>query len=667
MNPAAARFRTAPPAVLLLALAVFAAPAAAQEPPPAATEARTDLEACIAAAEATDSDTAIAAADRAEAGFVAWAEAAPEDPAPRIGRARVLAQCRIPFAPFMEQGVLVGRSNALLEEALELDPTHWEARYALALNHYFTPEFLGRTKDSIEHFEILLEQQGDRTDFPEMAAPYAWLGDLYQRVGRPEDALEVWRRGAALFPGDPRLTERLAGAPAPDDTTSREGAAEAAPIAGGAPTAPAAAAPTPIAGVPADELADGDTVNVEAIVVNVDGGYAMDDARPAATLKRIDVYMAPGGTADILQVFQMLPGATRASEGSDLYVRGGDPAESPVLIDGARLTYAGVFETLHGGVFGVLDPSVLEKAYFSSGGFSARYGDALSGVVELETDGRPGVATWRAGWNFAGAGATLRRPLAPGLGAWATVRATEISLLLALHGGADEYEDVPRSIEGAAGIEWAPRKGLEVKAMGLAMADHAAQVVEAIGWEGPFESSGRTALALVSARALSDDATRSLRATASWTGRRSEFEFGVLDRDRRDATLALRIEGELAPSAARAVRAGLEARRLSARETGTLPTTERLDPGAPSEAAGGIDDATAHVGGWIEGELRPVPALALVAGARADRLPGESVVTFDPRLAVAYATGDWTLRATASWTGRRSEFEFGVLDRDRRD
>lgn len=384
--------------ILMAALALPGA-ATAQDPSPAA-EAQVALQACIEAAETEDRDAALAGADEAEAMFSALADAHPDDPDPLVGQARVLTQCRIRFAPFMEQGVIVGKSNGLLERALEMDPTHWGARYALALNHYYTPEFLGRTKDSIEHFEILIEQQGDRTDVPEMAGPFAYLGDLYRRVGRDEDAIATWRKGAALFPDDPRLKERLAGVETNEEATPEEGTrtpdahpVEARTVNGDGPAAPDESAEA--------ALADGDTVHVRPIEVRVEGGYTMDDLRPTATLNRIDVYTAPGGTADILQVFQMLPGATRASEGSDLYVRGGDPDESPVLVEGAPLVYPGVFETLHGGVFGILDPSVLARAYFSSGGFSARYGDALSGVVELETDGRPWTPGGRAGTSLA--------------------------------------------------------------------------------------------------------------------------------------------------------------------------------------------------------------------------------------------------------------------------
>ncbi len=641
----------------LAALALWVPAAFAQEGPPEAAAGKEALAACVAAAEAGTADAATQAADRAEAAFTAWAQAEPANPEPLNGRAQVISRCRIPFAPFMEQGVLVGRSNQLAEKALALDPTHWSARYLLALNHYYTPEFLGRTPDAIENFEILIEQQGDRTDFPEMAGPFAYLGDLYERVGRHEDAVAIWNRGAALFPDDARLRERLAtaGAAAGPTSDATGAARDGAGAAQAAPTAGAQAAEDR-----AVAIADGDTVAAAPIVVTVEGGWSMDDTRPQASLRKIDVYTAPGGTADILQVFQMLPGVTRASEGSDLYVRGGDPAESPVLLEGARLAYAGVFETLHGGVFGILDPSVLKKAYFSSGGFSARYGDALSGVVELETDGRPGVASWRAGWNFAGAGATLRRPLGPRAGAWGSVRATDISLLLALHGDKDEYESVPRSVEGVAGTEWSPRPGLELKAIGLALADHSAREVDAIGWTGSFESAGRTMVGLASARVLSEDATRALHASAFWTRRSSDLSFGVLDRERADRALGLRAEGEWAPSESRAVRLGVEGRRLSATEAGHVPTTERMDPAAPSEPLDGVDRDTWHAGAWIESEVHPLAPLALVAGARADRLPGESGVTVDPRAAVAYRAGEWTLRAGtgAFQQGRwRSRFE----------
>ena len=601
-------------AALVLAAAPAAAQAGAATTPaegPAALEA---IARCSAAAEAGDQPSATAAADTAWSGLEAWREAEPENPEPLVGQARVLLQCRIAFAPFMEQGALSARASELLLSALEIDPTHWEGRYLLGINYFHNPEFMGLTDDAITQFETLLAQQGERTDFPDMAGPFVYLGDLYARVGRQADARATWERGAALFPDDVTLAERLGG---PSGAAAPEGDSSAAPAV---------------------------DYDMEPLVARVEGGYAMDDAHPQASLSRLDIYTAPGGTADILQVFQMMPGVTRASEGSDLYVRGGDPAEAPILVEGARLLYAGVFESLHGGVFGILDPSVLQRAYFSSGGFSARYGDALSGVVDLETDGAPTIAHARMGVNFVGGGATYRSRIGRHAGYWATARVTDTSLLDALHGESDEYPVTPRSLEAAAAVTLTPRSGVELKALALAEGDRSAREIDAIGWRGPFESRGRTALALVSGRYVSASGGTGLRATASWTRRASDFAFGVLDRDRTDHRAGIRLEADLGVGPGGELRFGFETARLTAFEEGRVPTTEQVAPGAPSEAVDASRDATAHTGGFVEAVMRPIPALALVAGIRADRLPGEDEVTLDPRFGVALVTGDWTWR-----------------------
>ena len=46
----------------------------------------------------------------------------------------------------------------------------------------------------------------------------------------------------------------------------------------------------------------------------------------------------------------------------------------------------------------------------------------------------------------------------------------------------------------------------------------------------------------------------------------------------------------------------------------------------------------------MEAERALSPRCAVIAGVRADRLPGEDAWSADPRLALAYRAGDWTLR-----------------------
>ena len=45
-----------------------------------------------------------------------------------------------------------------------------------------------------------------------------------------------------------------------------------------------------------------------------------------------------------------------------------------------------------------------------------------------------------------------------------------------------------------------------------------------------------------------------------------------------------------------------------------------------------------------EGDYTATERLTITAGLRADRLPGEAVLTGDPRVGLVYRTGVWTAR-----------------------
>lgn len=629
--------RTSPRAAPLLLLAVVLgapAPAHAQSagpaPSPLLAEADSLLQVCAAAAQRRDEKAAKAAAARAAALYRRELGAHPADPAPRVGAARVISQCRMRFANFMVAGRLIGESNRLLAEALQLDALHWVARYTLALNHYHTPEFLGRTDDAIRHFEILLQQQGERPSFPQAAGTYLYLGNLYLRAGRRAEAVALWERGAALFPEHVGLRERMQEESA--RAGSRAGTPHGSADGGGEPPTPGLAGPAVGPAVPRAAL--------ERLTVRA-RRMAAQETLPGALLGRLDVLTAPGGTGDLLQTLRMQGIVTQAGDGSDLYVRGGDPAEAPVWIDGGRMFYPGTFESLHGGLFGALDPAVLREAYFSGGGFSARYGNALSGVLDVQTDGRPGAPGARVGASLAGANASLRLPLGPRAGAWATARLTDATLLVHMQGVGDEFTQSPRALQTVLGASAQPRLGLELKATALLEGDASTRHVASYGYDGPFASRGRTQHAVLSARAAHGDAA-SARAVLAFSERRTGFRFGVLDRERSDRGVSLALRGDL-PLPVGALRAGAEATWLAAHEEGTMPETNVLTPGSPTFV---VDErsGTRHLGGFVEAEFELAPALSLVSGLRTDRLPGEATTTFDPRLALAYRAAGWTLR-----------------------
>lgn len=598
-------------AVLLAMTAGAAGPLTAQD------EGQEALAACIAAAQAGNEAEAGPAARRASAAFRARIQEAPGDVGARVALAQVGSRCEIPFAPMMDKLALLDEANGLLTEALGLDSLHWEARFALAMNHFHTPPFLRRGPDAERELLTLLRLQGDDARAPHLAGPHLYLGDLYRRDNRMEEARAAWERGARLFPADGRFRERLAGG---------------APGGGGGGVAAARVQPNG---------SGGRAIALPAVVV--DGGSRLDDARNPVAVRRMDVFMTPGGTADLMHSLQTLPGTTRAGEGTDLYVRGGDPAESPVWVDGARLFYAGRFESLHGGVFGVLDPATVRTAYFAAGGFSARYGDALSGVLDVETLARPSVRTTRVNLSTASAQVGVQGPTGTTTGIWASARATDTRLMLAMHDRTADFAQAPRSLEALLGAAWEPRPGVAVRLTAMADGDEVARQTDAYGHQGPFRAHGGSRLVSLSARAVRPDGRASVRGSVSGSSRAAGFEFGVLDREQRERGLATRLDGDLLAGATR-LRTGVEARWMESRLEGRVPTTGQLAPGAPSRELDEADDDGRHLGGYVEAERPLGSSLALVGGVRADRLPGEESWSVDPRAALAVRAVAWTLR-----------------------
>ncbi|MFO0606854.1 MAG: TonB-dependent receptor [Polyangiales bacterium] len=100
----------------------------------------------------------------------------------------------------------------------------------------------------------------------------------------------------------------------------------------------------------------------------------------ATPVAREEVQRIPGSFGDALRAIQNLPGIARAPflSGS-LMVRGSAPADTLVLVDGTFLPAAYHF----GGLGSTVATEMLDRIDFFPGNFSARFGRATGGVVDL--------------------------------------------------------------------------------------------------------------------------------------------------------------------------------------------------------------------------------------------------------------------------------------------
>ena len=99
------------------------------------------------------------------------------------------------------------------------------------------------------------------------------------------------------------------------------------------------------------------------------------------------------GEVDLFRALQMLPGVTGTNDASSgLYVRGGAPDQNLVLFDGMAVHHVDHFF----GFFSAFNVDAVKDVQFYKGGFPAKYGGALSSVVDMT--GRTGDQNkWRGG------------------------------------------------------------------------------------------------------------------------------------------------------------------------------------------------------------------------------------------------------------------------------
>jgi TonB family protein len=100
------------------------------------------------------------------------------------------------------------------------------------------------------------------------------------------------------------------------------------------------------------------------------------------TLTTEEVRTVPGTQGDTLKVIQDLPGVARSPFGIGLLVvRGSEPAETPVFVDGVPIPQLFHF----GGLTSVVNADVVDALDFFPGNYAGRFGRGLGGVVDLRT------------------------------------------------------------------------------------------------------------------------------------------------------------------------------------------------------------------------------------------------------------------------------------------
>ncbi len=159
-----------------------------------------------------------------------------------------------------------------------------------------------------------------------------------------------------------------------------------------------------------------ESVSTEEVVVESSRFQKPNDVSSSfKSLTFEELRRSPGGFEDIGRIVQTLPGVAIGSDGrNDINVRGGSPSENLFLVDGFRVNNINHFgsQGATGGPISIINLDFVREVNFLTGGFSAKYGDRLSSVVDIKLrEGNMDRIYGKINLSGIGFGANLEGPL----------------------------------------------------------------------------------------------------------------------------------------------------------------------------------------------------------------------------------------------------------------
>jgi hypothetical protein len=358
-------------------------------------------------------------------------------------------------------------------------------------------------------------------------------------------------------------------------------------------------------------------------------------------MKPLDIYRTPGAQADMFKALQTLPGVVKVDEGAGLFVRGGDVSEVRVLLDGATIQHPFSYESPAGGQFGSIPPLLLEGVAFSTGGFSARYGNVLSAVLDLRGLGKPGTEQITATAGLAGLSARTDVPVGESTGMRASGNVSSTRLLFDVNGAPRQFDRQPASWDANVSGHLESASLGTFKLFAMARHDGVGVDLQREGFEGFLHSSSNESSVIANWKKTTGPWMLAGVIGADSFG--NGVDVGVLDLHTTDRRLDARFDAARGIGGA-VVRVGADAEHAATQINGTKSIRGQDFSGAGGTTAFRADSGDTHSGAYAEVE-RAFGRFTPTLGVRIDDDRMLRTVTADPRLNVTFAlTGRQKLR-----------------------
>jgi hypothetical protein len=199
---------------------------------------------------------------------------------------------------------------------------------------------------------------------------------------------------------------------------------------------------------------------MNAVVITA-GAFEASDRKKTTVLTSLDIVTTASAEGDITGALKTLPGTQQVGESGGLFVRGGTATESKIYIDG-NLVNNFFYSSLPGiASRGRFNPFLFKGTIFSSGGYSALYGQALSSALILESNDLPERTTASLALSVIGLGGGIQKLSKNKKASWgATYNYTNLALAFAVIKQKQDYFTNPVYHEGDANFRIKTKGGM---------------------------------------------------------------------------------------------------------------------------------------------------------------------------------------------------------------
>ena len=367
----------------------------------------------------------------------------------------------------------------------------------------------------------------------------------------------------------------------------------------------------------------------------------------SVTITPLEIVRIPGSDGDLYRALTTFPGTNQVDEGSRISVRGGDPSEVLTVLDQASLYNPFIFDNdFNTSSFTTINPWGLRGINFSSGGFSSKFGNSLSAVLDLKSYELPqgtGGFLWLGLANVGASGVYADKKKK--FGATFDYGQTFLEPYFRVNGYLlDAYDPIPLARGFGGTLSYKPTPSSNIKLYADYNEDKIGVRNTGPSYDGFFKSNTKTYFSNLK-YSTGIGSKMYLSAGLSYSNHRDDVAYGVLDNTSRQVYSKLRADLTYQASSKLDINTGGEYEYNEDSFNGKVPLfAYDIAPGAPFLAL----DSKYHsgrVGAYVEAEWKPLKRFFIITGIRTDYHTLSKKQDIDPRLSMGYKIAkDHTIR-----------------------